>query len=57
MNLFLIDTISKNACMDSGEDILDYLDLCRDCGEIPIPSYRTFRDINHTYCKKCKDFL
>jgi hypothetical protein len=49
----MINSIPKKYCCNTHEEILDYIDLCRDCGELPIPCYRTTKDKKNSYCKNC----
>jgi WD40 repeat protein len=53
MKSYLIDSVPRRLCNHTEEDILENLESCRDCGEIPIPTYRTYKDKAHSYCKKC----
>jgi WD40 repeat protein len=54
MKSYIIDSVPRNLCNQTSKDILDVLESCRVCGNIPLPCFRSNKDKNeYSFCKKC----
>ena len=57
MKAFILNSIDPKQVDNNLEDILKDLQLCSICGNLPIPSYRSYKMRNNYYCKTCFDSL
>ena len=53
MECFEMNSISRKYCQTSDQEILESLDSCKECGDIPLPSFKSTKDKNNTFCKGC----
>ena len=53
MKSYPINSINYKNCINSKEKVLKTLRTCLQCGNIPLPIYRSFLNQDETYCKNC----
>ena len=53
MKNYLFDSIERNLCLKTDCDTLDILKFCSNCHKIPLPSYKSNKDINLALCQTC----
>ena len=53
MMSFPIFSVEKKFCTSSAMDVLEDVDICFNCQQIPLPSFRSNIQPNNFYCKKC----
>jgi hypothetical protein len=46
-------SVPKKLCINTLKEILDSIEVCNDCGEIPLPGFRTSKNEGNYFCNGC----
>ena len=52
---FPISSIEKKFCKSTKINVLNEIDVCINCQQVPLPPFRTTKHLDNIYCKKCFD--
>ena len=48
-----LNSIDKDLCFKTDSKVLEYINLCKICHMIPLPSYNSIKDQENQFCKPC----
>ena len=54
---FTISYVDKKFCKSTKIKVLEDVDICLNCQQIPLPSYRSYLHPDKIFCKKCFEVL
>ena len=51
---YQINSINRKFCSKTDQNVFDYIEMCKDCQEVPIPCYRSIEDEEgNFFCRNC----
>ena len=52
-----LNSIDKDLCFKTDPEVLECINLCKICHMIPLPIYKSTKDLENSYCKSCYELL